>query len=66
MKLTYMQRFKAALTCKSGEGTYGRIAKEYRIKMPSLQEIQKFLLLYPMKNTCFDTLNFKKWIPVGI
>lgn len=39
MKLTYMQRLEAALKYKNGEGTYERIAKEYGIKLSSLQEI---------------------------
>lgn len=39
MKLTYMQRLEATLKYKSGEGSYEQIAKEYGIKMSSLQEI---------------------------
>ncbi len=39
MKLTYMQRLEAALKYKNGEGTYEQIAKEYGIKLSSLQEI---------------------------
>lgn len=39
MKLTYMQRLEAALKYKNGERTYEQIAKEYGIKLSSLQEI---------------------------
>jgi len=39
MKLTYMQRLEVALKYKNGKGTYEQIAKEYGIKLSSLQEI---------------------------
>lgn len=39
MKLSHIQRLEAALKYKNGEGTYDKIAKEYRINLSSLQEI---------------------------
>ena len=62
MKLTYMQRLEAALKYKNGEGTYEQIAKEYGIKLSSMQEIASKILFTSFVNfldTIFQRLRAK-------